>query len=64
MFYQFDSTGKCVSTATGPIEPMEGIVSIYAAEAYSDLENIKLINGEVYHLEPEKDDVNETDLSS
>ena len=51
MYYQFDSTGKCVSTATGLIEPMDGIISIYCKEVYTDIGNVRLINGEVYHIE-------------
>ena len=64
MYYQFNSDGKCVSNCTGEIEPMEGITSVYCEGKYDDIENVKLIDGAVYHLEPEKDDVNETDLSS
>lgn len=56
MYYQFDTAGKCVSTSTGAIEPMDGIISIYCKEVYNDISNIKLINGEVYHIEEESHD--------
>ena len=56
MYYQFDSTGKCVSTATGLIEPMDGIISIYCKEVYTDIGNVRLINGEVYHIEEDTND--------
>ena len=56
MYYQFNSTGRCVSTSTGPIEPMDGIISIYCKEVYNDIGNVRLINGEVYHIEEESND--------
>ena len=62
MYYQFNAQGECVSSCTGAIEPMQDIISVWCDAEYSDLQNIKLINSEVYHLE--KDDANGTAISS
>ena len=61
MYYQFNSQGECVSSCTGAIAPMQGIVSVWCDEEYSDIQNLKLVNGEVYHLE--KDDADGTTIS-
>ena len=51
MYYQFDKQGKCVSTSTGEIEPMDGIVSVWCDEVYNDLKNIFLVDGKVVYKE-------------
>ena len=51
MWYQFNYAGQCVSTCTGKIAPMPGIISVWCDEVYSDIENVYLIDGKVVHKE-------------
>ena len=64
MYYQFNRSGVCTSSSTHPTADEEGIISVYNALIYNDIENLRLINGEVVHLEPKEDDVNGTYISS
>jgi hypothetical protein len=52
MYYQFKGE-ECVSTSSYPIAPMTGIVSVWCDAVYTDIENLRLINGNVVHVEPE-----------
>ena len=63
MYYQFDSNGKCVSTATGPIEPMDGITSVYSYKNFEDLSEIALVNGEVVKRKVVEDESNNISAS-
>ena len=49
MYYQFRN-GKCVSSSTGAIEHMQGIISVWCNEVYTDIENLRLIDGKVVHI--------------
>ena len=50
MYYQFDSQGVCVSSCTGQIEPMQGIISVWCDTVYTDISNLRLINGKVVNI--------------
>lgn len=50
MWYQFDLGGKCVSTSTGKVAPMPGITSVWCDEIYYDIENVRLVDGKVVHI--------------
>lgn len=50
MYYQFKN-GICISTSSYPIAPMQGVISVWCDEVYTDIENLRLINGEVVHIE-------------
>ena len=50
MWYQFDMQGKCVSTSTAEIEPIAGVISVWCDDVYTDIENLRLINGKVVHI--------------
>ena len=49
MWYQFEN-GVCVSSSTGKVAPMDGVVSIWCDEVYSDIQNLRLVNGKVIHV--------------
>lgn len=50
MWYQFDLQGRCVSTCSEAIVPMDGIISVWCDEIYDDIENLRLIDGKVVHI--------------
>ena len=49
MYYQFKN-GICVSSSTGAIEPMQGVISVWCDTVYEDIENLRLIDGKVVHI--------------
>jgi hypothetical protein len=55
MYYQFKN-GECVSTSSYPIAPMQGVISVWCDEVYMDIENLRLINDKVVHIEEESND--------
>ena len=68
MYYQFKN-GECVSTSSYPTAPMQGVTSVWCDVIYTDIENLRLKNGSVIHvepeiIEPEKGDENGTPISS
>ena len=64
MWNQFKD-GVCVSTSSYPITPMAGVVSVWCDKVYTDLENLRLVDGKVVHVEPEEmGDIDGTDISS
>lgn len=64
MWYQFNENGECISSCTAKVAPIDGVVSVNVQEEYPDIKNVRLINGEVYHLEPEEGENDGTNLSS
>ena len=57
MYYQFKN-GVCISTSSYPVEPIAGVISVWCDEVYTDIENLRLINGEVVHIEEGENDQN------
>lgn len=55
MYYQFQN-GICISTSSYPIVPIAGVISVWCDEVYTDIENLRLINGKVVHVEEESND--------
>ena len=55
MWYQFDDEGECVSSSTGEVEIEENIISVYCGTTYSDIENVRLVNGNVVHIGQENE---------
>lgn len=56
MYYQFNSQGVCVSSCTGQIAPMPGIVSVWCDIVYEDIQNLRMVDGKVVHID-DKDNV-------
>ena len=50
MWYLFDAAGVCFGTASGPIEPMEGVISIFWIERHDDIDHVFLVNGEPEYI--------------
>ena len=49
MYYQFKN-GICVSTSTFEPAFEVGIISVWCDEVYTDIGNLRLINGQVVHV--------------
>lgn len=58
MYYQFNASGECVSSSTGAIEPIQGIVSVWCDVVYNDIWNLRLIDGKVVCID-DKDNVSD-----
>jgi hypothetical protein len=63
MYYQFNKNGRCVSTSTGEIEPMDGITSVYSYKNFDNLSEIALVNGEVVKRKVVEDEPNNISAS-
>lgn len=50
MYYQFNERGECESSCTGKVEPEAGMVSVWCEEIYTDIENLRLVNGKVVYV--------------
>ena len=55
MYYQFKN-GICISASSYPIAPVAGVISVWCDEVYTDIENLRLIDGEVVHIEEGSND--------
>lgn len=52
MWYHFDSQGICRFNSNGPIDPMEGIISVHWDEIHYDIQYVFLVDGQpVYRPE-------------
>lgn len=49
MYYQFKN-GVCISTSSFESAREAGIVSVWSDEIYNDIENLRLIDGKVVHI--------------
>lgn len=56
MYYQFNSQGECISSCTGQIAPIQGIISVWCDIVYEDIWNLRLVDGKVVHID-DKDNV-------
>lgn len=56
MYYQFNAQGECISSSTGAIAPMQGIISVWCDTVYDDIWNVRLVDGKVVHID-DKDNV-------
>lgn len=54
MWYLFNTEGACAGTANGPIAPMDGITCVHSDTVYEDVDNIRLIDGEVVYIKKEE----------
>ena len=53
MYYQFKD-GECVASATFEPAAEAGTETRWSDAEYTDIENVRLINGEVVHIEPKE----------
>ena len=54
MWYQFNEKGECVSSASAKVAPIDGITSVRCDTVYYDIQNLRLIDGEVVYIKKEE----------